>query len=190
MKRLLFLMMLLAAGLMAVSCGHDEPEPNVSRVQDGNGKAFIENGVLVDANTDFSSSQLSKALSEHEWVRVSGFYYDNNHVSNVFELPGAVLFIHKNGTVEYDAKYMVDYALVRNYTIDRNIFTIIANETPWWSGSIYYDEVYTVISVDTNDDFGRIIMDRKVEYWPIDGLDNYDPNSLYQRFVWIYNDQQ
>lgn len=50
--------MLLAVGLMAVSCGHsDEPEPvkpdEITRVQDGNGKIFLENGSLIEANTAF-----------------------------------------------------------------------------------------------------------------------------------------
>ena len=46
MKKLTLILMLLAAGLMAISCGHDEPvDPNaITRVQDGNGKVFLENG--------------------------------------------------------------------------------------------------------------------------------------------------
>ena len=58
MKRLTLILMLLAVGLMAVSCGHsDEPEPvkpdEITRVQDGNGKIFLENGSLIEANTAF-----------------------------------------------------------------------------------------------------------------------------------------
>lgn len=190
MKKLTLILMLLSAGLMAVSCGHDEPDPNeITRVQDGNGKAFIENGVLVDANTDFSSSQLSKALNEHEWERVSSFHYDNKHVGGLFDIPGAPLFIHKNGTVGYDPKLFTGEALVRNYTIKGREMTVKASHNDSWSSSYYLDEVYTIVSVDANDDFGRIIMERKVN-GIVDGLEDYDPNSLYQRFVWVYNDQQ
>ena len=189
MKRLTLILMLLAAGLMAVSYGHsDELDPNeITRVQDGNGKAFIENGVLVDANTDFSSSQLSKALNEHEWVRVSSFHYDNKHVGGLFDIPGAPLFIHKNGTVGYDPKLFTGEALVRNYTIKGREMTVKASHNDPWSSSYYPDEVYTIVSVDANVDFGRIIMDRKVN-GIVDGFEDYDSNSLYQRFVWVYND--
>ena len=47
MKKLTLILMLLAAGLMAISCGHDEPvDPNeITRVQDGKGKVFLEQGV-------------------------------------------------------------------------------------------------------------------------------------------------
>ena len=47
MKKIsLYLLMILATG-MFTSCGDDEPE--ITRVQDGNGKVFLETGTLVDA---------------------------------------------------------------------------------------------------------------------------------------------
>ena len=56
MKKLTLIMMMLAAGLMAVSCGDSKDEPvtpdEITRVQDGNGKVFLENGTLVNANLD------------------------------------------------------------------------------------------------------------------------------------------
>ena len=80
MKKLALILMLLAAGLMAVSCGHDEPDdPNaVTRVQDGNGKVFLENGLLVEANLNYTQNDLINALATYEWERDYCFYYDNN----------------------------------------------------------------------------------------------------------------
>ncbi len=110
MKKLTLILMLLATGLMAVSCGDsDEPEPvkpdEITRVQDGNGKIFLENGVLVNANIDYTSTELSKALTEHEWYFDYGFYYDNSHVSPKKEFGGYwPTNIHVDGTIEYSLK--------------------------------------------------------------------------------------
>ena len=42
------------------SCGDNENEPDnvITRVQDGNGKVFLEKGILVDANLDYTQSEL------------------------------------------------------------------------------------------------------------------------------------
>ena len=71
MKKLTLILMLLAAGLMAISCGHDEPvDPNeITRVQDGKGKVFLENGTLVDANLDYTQAELIDALNKYDWER-------------------------------------------------------------------------------------------------------------------------
>ena len=84
MKKVIFLFIVIATAIIAVSCGHsDEPDPvkpdEITRVKDGNGKVFLENGVLVDANIDYTSAELSKALTENEWYFDYGFYYDNSH---------------------------------------------------------------------------------------------------------------
>ena len=57
MKKVIFLFTVIATAIIAVSCGHsDEPDPvkpdEITRVKDGNGKVFLENGVLVDANIE------------------------------------------------------------------------------------------------------------------------------------------
>ena len=79
MRHFSFLLMLIAIGLIAISCSHDEPE---YYNQEATGETFIENGVLVKANTDFSTEMLTYALSKHEWKRVSIFYYDGENVSD------------------------------------------------------------------------------------------------------------
>ena len=60
MKTITQILLLLVIGLIAVSCGHDEPD---YYSQEATGETFIENGVLVEANTDFSQEMLTYALS-------------------------------------------------------------------------------------------------------------------------------
>ena len=182
MKTITQILLLLVIGLIAVSCGHDEPD---YYSQEASGETFIENGVLVDANTDFSLEMLTYALGKHEWKRVSLFFYDNEHVSDKVSLPGAPLYIHRDGTVEY-SEDLGPYASIRQYTLNENVLTVSMKENPWWSNALYPDQLYTIVSVDLKKNSGRIIMDRKLS-GAVDGLD-YDVNSLYQRSVWNYAD--
>ena len=182
MKTITQILLLLVIGLMAVSCDHDEPD---YYSQEASGETFIENGVLVDANTDFSLEMLTYALFKHEWKRVSVFFYDKEHVSDNVSLPGAPLYIHRDGTVEY-SENLGPYACIRQYTVIGNKLTVSMKDNPWWSNALYPDVLYTVVSVDLKKNSGRIIMDRKLS-GAVDGLD-YDVNSLYLRSVWNYND--
>ena len=182
MRHYSFLSMLIAIWFIAISCSHDEPE---FYNQEATGETFIENGVLVKANTDFSSEMLSYAMSKHEWKRVSVFYYDDSHVSDKFSISGAPIYIHRNGTAEYISG-MGDDARIRQYTVNGKQLTITMKDHPWWSNAYYPDELYTVVSVDLKKNSGRIIMDRELS-WAIDGLD-YDINSIHQRSVWNYAD--
>ena len=180
MRHYSFLLMLIAIGFIAISCSHDEPE---YYNQEATGETFIENGVLVKANTDFSMEMLTYALSQHEWKRASIFYFDDEHVSDKVTIPGAPLYIHKNGTVEYISS-MGDGARIRQYLINGKQLTVTMKDSPWWSDAYYFDEVYTVVSVDLKKNFGRIIMDRELS-GSIDGLD-FAPT--HERLVWNYAD--
>ena len=182
MKTITQILLLLVIGLIAVSCDHDEPD---YYSQEATGETFIENGVLVEANTDFSQEMLTYALSKHEWKSVSFFFYDSEHVSNNVTLPGAPLCIHRDGTVEYNSA-LGPYASIRQYTISGKEMTVSMKDNPWWSNALYSDQLYTIVSVDLKKNSGRIIMDRKLS-GAVDGLD-YDVNSLYQRSVWNYAD--
>ena len=182
MKTITKILLLLVIGLIAVSCDHDEPD---YYSQEATGETFIENGVLVEANTDFSQEMLTYALSKHEWKSVSFFFYDSEHVSNNVTLPGAPLYIHRDGTVEY-SEDLGPYASIRQYTLNENVLTVSMKDNPWWSNALYSDQLYTIVSVDLKKNSGRIIMDRKLS-GAVDGLD-YDVNSLYQRSVWNYAD--
>lgn len=176
MKKKLFI--LLISVLALVSCDHDEPE---FYSQEATGKTFIENGVMVDANTDFSPEMLAFALNKHEWKRVSIFYYeDEEHVSDKFSIPYAPQYIHMDGTVEYNTK---DDARIRQYILDGKQLTVTVT-LPWWSSAYYFDEVYTVVSVDLRKHSGRIIMDRELS----GSVDVLDFIPTHERSVWNYAD--
>ena len=181
MKTITQILLMLVIGVIAVSCDHDEPD---YYSQEATGETFIENGVLVEANTDFSQEMLTYALSKHEWKSVSFFFYDSEHVSNNVTLPGAPLYIHRDGTVEYNSA-LGPYASIRQYTISGTEMTVSMKDNPWWSNALYPDVVYTVVSVDLKKNSGRIIMDREVSGF-VDGP--YYGDTLNQRSVWTYND--
>ena len=76
---------LLLCSFLISSCGGDDKNDEIgddviTRVQDGNGKVFLENGELVDATLDFTQQDLENAISSYEWERAYGFYYDNHKI--------------------------------------------------------------------------------------------------------------
>ena len=161
------------------SCGDNENEPDnvITRVQDGNGKVFLEKGILVDANLDYTQSELEDALSQHEWEREYCFYYDNSKVSDRVEIGGLPIIIHTNGTIEYD------FGSERSRFRDLSIFgkRITATMIEDFLSSTYYPPLsYTIVSLDITDDGGRIVMDYK-EIYDVDG---FRTSSLYARMVW------
>lgn len=180
MKKLTLILMLLATGLMAVSCGHsDEPvDPNeITRVQDGNGKVFLENGTLVDANLDYTQAELIDALNKYDWEREYSFYYDNRKISPKMEIDAMPRIIHPDGTIEFD--FPIEEGRLRLYTVSGKQITAIY-QAPAWSSSWYSPVVLTVVSLDMTETSGRIVMDRKIDM----ELDGYSTSSLYVRMVW------
>ena len=195
MKKIIIILSVIAAGLMAVSCGHDEPiDPNqqidpenpndstlvITRVQDGNGKCFLENGVLVDANIDYSSSELTKALTEFEWVREYGFFYDHTHVSDRRDLGNNLpTHIHTNSTIEYRNHTRAE-AKIRKATIDGKLLYSDMERDP--SSSFYLPrETYIIVALDLSEETGRMIIDMKI---PSSTLTDFDHSTLYVRMVW------
>jgi hypothetical protein len=166
-------------GFILISCGHDEPvDPNeITRVQDGNGKVFLENGTLVDANLDYTQAELEQALQQYDWEREYSFYYDNRKISPKMEINAMPRIIHPDGTIEFD--FSIEDARVRLYTISGKQITAIQN-APSWSSSMYPPVVLTVVSLDMTETSGRIVMDRKIDM----ELDGYSTSSLYVRMVW------
>ena len=181
MKKLTLILMLLAAGLMAVSCGHDdEPvDPNeITRVQDGNGKVFLENGTLVDANLDYSQEELEQALKLYEWEREYCFFYDNRNVSSrISELRYMPIIIHTNGTIDITDEYPLRQ---REYTIKGKILTMSLIEDVW---SSYYElpRDFVIVALDIKENGGRMIMDTNLKGYE---YKNYDPNTMNVRMVW------
>ena len=188
MKKLIFLFSVIAFGLLAVSCGHsddhsDEPvDPNeITRVQDSNGKVFLENGILVDANIDYTAAELSKALTENEWILDYGFYYDNSHVSPKKEFGGYwPTNIHVDGTIEYP-KFPKQEGRIRDFSINGKVL-ISTPRTEIHSSFAIPTENYIIIALDLSDDGNsRMILDRKLSAAP---MDDYDANSSYARLIW------
>ena len=174
-----YLFFIVFIGLLMISCGHDEPvgSDEITRVQDGNGKVFLENGLLVDANLDYTQAELDQALKSYDWEREYSFYYDNHTISSKTEIGGMPVAIHGDGTIEFD--FDIEDARVRTYTVSGKKITAIM-QTPVWSSSYYPPVTLIVVSLDMTDDSGRIVMDRKIDM----ELDGYSSSSLYVRMVW------
>ena len=160
--------MLFAVGLMAVSCGDSKDEPvtpdEITRVQDGNGKVFLENGTLVNANLDYTQAELIDALNKYDWEREYSFYYDNHKISPKTEIDAMPRIIHPDGTIEFAGKQIT-----------------AIYQAPAWSSSWYPDVVLTVVSLDMTETSGRIVMDRKIFR---EDLEGFSSASLYVRMVW------
>ena len=171
--------LVFTTGLMMISCGRDEPvgADEITRVQDGNGKVFLENGLLVDANLDYTQAELEEALKSYEWEREYSFYYDNHTISSKTEIGGMPVAIHGNGTIEFD--FDIEDARVRTYTVSGKKITAIM-QAPVWSSASYPPVTLIVVSLDMTDDSARIVMDRKIDM----ELDGYSSSSLYVRMVW------
>jgi len=182
MKTIIFLSMFISPILFA-SCGDKDNEPDdvITRVQDGNGKVFLEKGILVDANLDYTQSELENALSQHEWEQEYCFYYDNSNVSDIVEISGLPIKIHTNGTIELEELYP-GYPSIRIITITGK--SITATNEDIFSSTYCPPLSYTIVSLDMTDDFGRIVMDYKMDH----NVDGFMTSSLYARMVWKMKD--
>ena len=92
MKKIsLYLLMILATGMLT-SCGDDEPE--ITRVQDGNGKVFLETGTLIvfDDESTAKYTVLDKhiLITNEVQVGVNNYsYYDKLDVVSLDLTKGA-----------------------------------------------------------------------------------------------------
>ena len=187
MKKILILILVSMFSVLLFACGgRDEPDPvkpdEITRVQDGNGKVFLENGVLVDANIDYTSAELSNALTEHEWYFDYGFYYDNTHVSPKQDEIGSFCptYIHVDGTMEY-SHYPIDDGKIRVISVKGKELAS-TSQLPAHSSLYIPVDTYIIVALDINSEGeGRIIMDKKLMAISVEG---YDSNSSYLRMVW------
>ena len=172
MKKIsLYLLMILAAGMLT-SCGDDEPE--ITRVQDGNGKVFLETGTLVDANLNFSEAELEHALNTYKWEREYSFYYDNHTISNRYEVKGLPTVMHPDGTIKFDDESTAKYTV-----LDKHI--LITNEVQVGVNNYSYYDKLDVVSLDLTEGAGRMIIDRIAPKGY--GKSDYS-NTPYTRMVW------
>ncbi|MBR6285333.1 MAG: hypothetical protein IKR25_13735 [Muribaculaceae bacterium] len=184
-KVFVFVLVPMFAALLLACGGNDEPAPvktdEVTRVKDGNGKVFLENGVLVDAHIDYTAAELSAALTEHEWTFDYAFYYDNTHVSAKREELAAYCptHIHADGTMEFN-HYLPD-ARIRDITVKGKELTVTAR-LPIYSSTYIPTETYVVVAFNLNGEGdGLMIIDKKLATI---ALEDYDANSSYIRMVW------
>ena len=151
-------------------------ERMATRAMDGNGKAFLEGGVLVDANLNFTQSQLQQALNNHEWETDYSFYYDNNTIASNKSNNGFILLFHTNRTVE--SSMFPSSSRIRDVAVSGKQIIITHEESPY-SSATSFPLVITVVSLDMNDNGGRIIMDMK----DFAELEGFDTSSLHLRMV-------
>lgn len=180
MKRSIILSLVLST-LLFTACGGDEPQngDTITRVQDGNGMAFLENGKLVNANFNFTQDQLNQALSQWEWERDYCLCYDNSHISAKLQFPFVATLIHKNGEIEFgDFKALQK---IRNYKINGKEI-IITSKEDWTSSYFAPTETYIILALDLNGESGRMILDQKADYDL--NMSGYDIQSQHIRTVW------
>ena len=182
MKKLTLILMLLATGLMAVSCGHsDEPEPvkpdEITRVQDGNGKIFLENGALIEANTAFNESLMNQALAETNWKRSYGFLYDNHHVSGVIEFSNRFIPLE----LWPDKIAMFSDNSTRPYSVSGRAISFTVDPL---SSTFFPTNSYTIVAIDYTESLKRMVTDvlaADIVLIP----EGYDTKTTTIRIVWI-----
>ncbi len=158
-------MALVACFTMAfVSCGDDDPsggdDGKITRVQDGDGKAFLEGGKLVDANLKYTRELRDSAFSQYDWTYNYVICYDNKRISGKikdienYTFPdsiGSDFTMRFNGWLD---RYMYSYEIEGRKLITKMIYL------PQYS---YIDVIHTikVVAIDINGDKGRVIIDEK-----------------------------
>ena len=175
-----FLVICAVFAFVSVSCSKSDDldnNPNkITRVQDGKGKVFLENGTFVDANLNYTQEQLVNALNSYEWEREYSFYYDNNWISDKKEIDCLPTKIHTNGIIE-DAYVTPDDI----WTFSISGKKITANlKVNVWSSAGPTSKTFTVISLDMSNNSGRIVMDEKIN----NDVEGFNTSSLYARMVW------
>ena len=174
-----FLVICAVFAFMSVSCSKGDDLDNntnkITRVQDGKGKVFLENGILVDANLNYTQEELIEALKKYEWVQEYCFYYDDKYISEKTEIKYLPTEIHTDGTLKSSLTPYYPWSI--SVSGKKITATMIENVI---SSAYYPPQIYTVISLDLSKDSGRIVMDEKRN----NDISGFDSNSLYVRMVW------
>ena len=164
--RLLMIAVVACCAMAFVACGDDDPsggdDGKITRVQDGDGKAFIEDGKLVDANLKYTRDLRDSAFSHYDWMCEYAICYDNKRISGKikdienYTFPdsiGSDFTMRFNGWLD---RYMYSYKIEGRKLIAEMIYL------PHYS---YIDVPHTikVVAIDINGDKGRVIIDEKHE---------------------------
>ena len=162
--RLLLIAVVACCAMAFVSCGDDDPsggdDGKITRVQDGDGKAFLENGKLVDANLKYKRELRDSAFAHYDWTSEYAICYDNKRISGKikdienYTFPdsiGSDFTMRFNGWLD---RYMYSYEIEGRKLITKMIYL------PQYS---YIDVIHTikVVAIDINGDKGRVIIDEK-----------------------------
>ena len=168
------------------SCGGDDKNDEIgddviTRVQDGNGKVFLEGGELVDATLDFTQQDLENAISSYEWERAYGFYYDNHKIGQRIEFDFMPVYIHSDFTMQY-TNSNINTRIRELSVVGRQLTSILNNPI---SSTYMPDQYFTVVALDIDDGKGRMIMDCKYRM----EVEGYSKKSLAIRLVWYTKDE-
>lgn len=177
----LFLITIMAVAM--VSCGGDskneEPEDptsdQITRVKDGNGEVFLENGQLVVANTSFSTNDLQNVLTATDWKCDYYLIYDNKHISSKMTEPGYQMLtaLHTDMTAQVSSLGKL------NYTLSGRTLTVVNNPL---SSTMLFNRTYVVVALDYTDARKRLVIDCP----KVSGVDipaDYDSKSMSARLV-------
>ncbi len=179
-------LLLVLLFMVLYSCGNNDepvdpnkdPEYEITRVKDGNGKVFLCNGELVDANLKFDQALMTEALTSTVWKRDYVFIYDNSHVSDTFDLgvhsSKLPIFINPDSTFGYQ-----DNTKLRFLIDGKRLISL----TDHVSSNPKTDLVFNLIAVDYDEHLKRIVLDQEAKYI-IKVPEGYNSTTTI-RMVWV-----
>lgn len=164
--RLLLIAVLACFAMAFVSCGDDDPsgggdDGKITRVQDGDGKAFLEGGKLVDANLKYTRELRDSAFAHYDWTSEYAICYDNKRISGKIKDTENYTFpdsIGSDFTMRFNG-WIGGY----KYSYEIEGRKLLAKMISMW----HYDfidvntHIIKVVAIDINGDKGRIIVDEK-----------------------------
>lgn len=180
--RLLLIAVVACCAMAFVSCGDDEPsgggdDGEITRVQDGDGKAFLESGKLVDVNLKYTRELCDSAFSHYDWTAEYAICYDNKRISGKIKDVADYTFpdsIGSDFTMKFNG-WIGSY----KYSYEIEGRKLLAKMISMW----YYDFIdftthtIKVVAIDINGDKGRIIVDEKHD------IEGFSTASSYVRVV-------
>lgn len=185
--RLLLISVVACFAMAFVSCGDDEPsgggdDGKITRVQDGDGKAFLESGKLVDANLKYTRELRDSAFSHYDWTFNYMICYDNKRISHKIDESDNQPYrlwptnIYADSTLVLHTLQMYKY----RYEIEGRKLIATLIEYPWQS---FKDTPRTlkIVAIDlySKENTGRIIIDQKC----VSAIKGFSLASTYERIV-------
>ncbi len=184
--RLLLIAVVACCAMAFVSCGDDDPsggdDGKITRVQDGDGKAFLEGGKLVDANLKYTRELRDSAFSHYDWTFEYAICYDSKRISQKIDVSDNQSYtrwpinINADNTMVLSLMSMYEY----RYEISgrKLIATLIEYE---WQSYIDSPHTFKVVAIDlySKKKTGRLIVDVKC----VSAIKGFSLASTYERVV-------